>query len=100
MYTLKKFDIKLHLSDAEGIAAYLDACIEEGGQELFLKALGDVIKSAGVSDVIRKAGIASRTSAYRSFSAAGKPELRTVAAVLDTMGLRLAVLRKEPSHPA
>jgi probable addiction module antidote protein len=100
MATLKKFDITAHLSDADGIAAYLDACMEEGGQELFLKALGDVIKAAGVSDVIRKAGIASRTSAYRSFSAAGKPEMRTVGAVLDTLGLRLAVVRKEASHPA
>lgn len=100
MAKLKQFDVTAHLSDAEGIAAYLDACMEEGGQELFLKALGDVIKAAGVSDVVRKAGIASRTSAYRSFSAAGKPELRTVGAVLDTLGLRLAVVRKDASHPA
>ncbi len=100
MAALKTFNITAHLSDPEGIAAYLDACMEEGGQELFLKALGDVIKAAGVSDVIRKAGIASRTSAYRSFSAAGKPEMRTVGAVLDTMGLRLAVVRKDASHPA
>jgi probable addiction module antidote protein len=99
MATLKTFDITAHLSDPEGIAAYLDACMEEGGQELFLKALGDVIKAAGVSNVIRKAGIASRTSAYRSFSAAGKPEMRTVGTVLDTMGLRLAVVRKDASQP-
>ena len=47
-------------------------------RDVRIGTIGDVIKAAGVSDVTRKAGIASRTSAYRSFSAAGKPELRTV----------------------
>lgn len=100
MTKLKKFDIAEHLADAESIAGYLDACIEEGGQALFLKGLGDVIKAVGVSEVTRKAGIASRSSAYRSFAADGRPELRTVSAVLDSLGMRLAVVRKRRTRAA
>jgi probable addiction module antidote protein len=100
MTTTRKFDISEHLTDEETMAEYLDACMEEGGQELFLKALGDVMKAIGVSEVTRRAGIASRTSAYKSFSENGKPELGTVGAVLDAMGMRLSVVPKEHAHAA
>jgi DNA-binding phage protein len=92
--------IKVRLSGAVGIAAYVDAHIEEVGHELCLKVLGRLIKHPCVTDVISKAGIASWTSTYGTFSAAGTPEMRTVGAVLDTMGLRLADVRKVASQPA
>ena len=98
MTKTRKFDISAHLTDEETRAEYLDACMEEGGQELFLKALGDVMKAFGVNEITKKAGIASRTSAYRSFSENGKPEIGTVRAVLDAMGMRLSVVPK--SHAA
>ncbi|WP_374601727.1 addiction module antidote protein [Arenimonas sp.] len=100
MTKTRKFDIGEHLTDEETMAEYLDACIEEGGQELFLKALGDVMKAIGVTEVTKKAGIASRSSAYKSFSENGKPELATVGAVLDAMGMRFSVVPKEPAHTA
>lgn len=98
MTKTRKFDISEHLTDEESMAEYLDACMEEGGQELFLKALGDVMKAMGVANITRKAGIASRTSAYKSFSENGNPELGKVGAVLDAMGMRLSVVPKEHAH--
>lgn len=95
MTTTHKFEISEHLTDEESIVEYLDACIEDGGQELFLKALGDVMKAVGVSKVTKQAGIASRTSAYRSFSSSGNPGIVTVESVLETMGMRLSVVSKE-----
>lgn len=100
MTKTRKFDISEHLVDEDIMAEYLDACMEEGGQELFLKALGDVMKAIGVSEITKKAGIASRTSAYRSFSENGKPEIGTVGAVLDAMGMRLSVVSKKHAHAA
>lgn len=91
----RKFDISEHLTDEVTIAEYLDACMEEGGQELFLKAVGDAMKAIGVAQVTKRAGIGSRTSAYRSFSENGNPEIGTVRAVLDAMGMRLAVVPKD-----
>ena len=92
--TTRKFDISEHLTDEESIAEYLDACMEEGGQELFLKGLGDAMKAIGITEITRKAGIASRTSAYRSFSENGNPEIGTVNAVLDAMGVRISIVPK------
>ena len=95
----RKFDISEHLTDEVSIAEYLDACMEEGGPELFLKALGDAMKAVGVADIIKRAGIASRTSAYRSFSENGNPEVGTVEAVLEAMGMRLSVVPRR-AHAA
>jgi probable addiction module antidote protein len=94
----KKFEISEHLGDEAAIADYLDACMEEGGQELFLKALGDAVKAMGVQDVARKAGISSRSSFYRSLVPTSNPKLATIGSVLDSMGLRLAVVTKDSAH--
>lgn len=98
MAKTRKFDISEHLGDNEIIAEYLDACMEEGGQELFLKALGDVMKAIGVTEVSKRAGIGSRSSAYRSFSESGRPEIGTVKAVLDAIGMRLSIVPKTQGH--
>ena len=86
------FDFSAHLDSPEMVAAYLDACMEEGGQELFLEALGDAVKAVGMTKVAERAGIASRASAYKALSPSGNPELNTVYRVLHSMGMRLAVV--------
>ena len=98
MTATRKFNITDHLDDEESIIEYLDACLEEGGQPLFLKALGDLIKAYGVTHITSAAGIGSRSSAYRSFSENGNPGIIVVASVLDTMGMRLSVVAKERHH--
>jgi probable addiction module antidote protein len=89
-----QFNISEYLDSPEMIAEYLDACMEEGGQELFLKALGDAVRAVGVATVTAKAGL-GRTNAYKTFSPSGNPELSTISSVLDTMGMRLSVVPKE-----
>ncbi|ASK94301.1 addiction module antidote protein [Xanthomonas citri pv. glycines] len=100
MANLQTFDISAHLQDLETVAAYLDACLEEGGQELFLAGLGHVMKSHGMSDIVARAGLGSRSSAYRAFSSSGNPELASVGSVLDSLDLRLSVVPKEHSEVA
>ena len=98
MTKTRKFVITDHLKDSRSIVGYLDACLEEGGQPLFLKALGEVIKAVGITKVTQAAGIASRTSAYRSFSPDGNPGIVTVDSVLDALGMRLSVVAKDQEH--
>ncbi len=93
--TTRAFDISAHLHDQNAVAEYLDACLEEGGQELFLAGLGHVMKARGMRAMAERAGLASRTSAYRAFSENGNPEVNTVSAVLDALDLRLSVVPKE-----
>lgn len=100
MSVTNAFNVSDHLEDLETVAAYLNACLEEGGQELFLDGLGHVMKAHGMGSIIARAGLSSRTSAYRAFSADGNPELATLDAVLDSLDLRLSVVPKEHHEAA
>ena len=97
MTTTGAFKMSDHLGSNEMIAEYLDACLEEGGTELFLAGIGHVMKARGMKGVAERAGLASRTSAYRSFSQGGNPEVSSLSAVLDALDLRLSVV---PKHHA
>jgi probable addiction module antidote protein len=62
---------------------------ERGGSLLTLRSLAEAY--GGLGAVAAKAGI-SRESLYRSLSPKGNPTLKTLVAVLNTMGLRLSVV--------
>jgi probable addiction module antidote protein len=78
-------------ADPEFAAAYLDAVLEDGDQEEFLLALRRLSETCGgVKTVAAKARL-NPTSLYRTLSAQGNPELRSMRAVLRALGLRLSV---------
>ena len=60
-----------------------------GSSLTMLRALAEAY--GGIAAVAAKAGI-SRESLYRSLSPKGNPTLKTLIAVLNTMGLRLTVV--------
>ena len=62
---------------------------ERGGSLLMLRAIAEAY--GGLGAVAAKAGI-SRESLYRSLSPKGNPTLKTLIAVLNTMGLSLSVV--------
>jgi probable addiction module antidote protein len=62
---------------------------QRGGSLLTLRALAEAY--GGLGAIAAKAGI-SRESLYRSLSPRGNPTLKTLIAVLSTMGLRLSVV--------
>ena len=71
----------------------LNAILEDGEQGELLIALRQMTKAlGGVQDVAEKANL-NPTQLYRTLSAEGNPELRSLSAVLKAMGLRLAVER-------
>lgn len=89
-----------NLKDAEFATEYLNASLEdadEGADERFLIALRQVAKAHGMTAVAEKSGMA-RQAMYRALSETGNPEFSSLRALLDAMGLRLAVERK--SKPA
>lgn len=61
------YDVAEHLYTAEEMAAYLEAIFEEsGGDAAFIaKALGDIARTKGMSEVARDAGL-SRESLYKA----------------------------------
>jgi DNA-binding phage protein len=65
---------------------------ERGGSLLTLRSLAEAY--GGLGTVAAKAGI-SRESLYRSLSPKGNPTLKTLVAVLNTMGLSLSVVPQQ-----
>lgn len=78
------------LQDPEEAAAYLNAAIEDGDQQVFMLALRHVIQARGMAKVAREARL-NRESLYKMLSAAGNPQLASLNALLRSVGLRIAV---------
>jgi len=69
----------------------LNSILEDGDQGELLIALRQMAKAyGGVSKVAEKSQLNS-THIYRALSAKGNPAIRSLSAILKTMGLRLAV---------
>lgn len=84
------YDVAEHLRTPEEMAAYLDTAMEEAGGDaaLIAKALGDVARAKGMSQVAHDAGL-SRESLYKAFSGDRVPSLDTVLRVVEAPGLKL-----------
>jgi probable addiction module antidote protein len=83
------------LADPREAAAYLNAALEEGSQEVFLMALRDIADAKGMAELSRKSHL-NRVSLYRMLSGKGNPQLASLAVILKNIGLRLAVEVREP----
>jgi probable addiction module antidote protein len=71
----------------------LNNILEDGQQGELLIALRQMTKAfGGVHTVAGKANL-NPTQLYRTLSAEGNPELRSLSAILKALGLRLAVER-------
>jgi probable addiction module antidote protein len=86
------YDVAEHLRTPEEMAAYLEVCIEEanGDAAFVAKALGDIARAKGMSQVARDAGL-SRESLYKALSGERCPNLDTILKVTGALGLRLRV---------
>lgn len=85
-----RYDVVEHLRTPEEMAAYLEACLEEanGDAAFVAKALGDIARAKGMSQVARDAGL-SRESLYRALSGERTPSFDTVLKVINALGLKL-----------
>jgi probable addiction module antidote protein len=90
------------LQDPAEAAAYLNAALEDESQnrpEIFLLALRDVAKARGIRQIAQDTQL-SRESLYRTLSRKGNPRFSTLEAVLESVGLKLAVEVKQPETRA
>lgn len=96
----KSYDAHLieSLQDPREAAAYLVAAIEDEDPHVFLLALRDVVqvRCGGMRSLAKKAGL-NRESLYRMLSKHGNPELESLNAVLDVLGLHLSIEVKKAS---
>ncbi|WP_409567660.1 addiction module antidote protein [Rugamonas sp. DEMB1] len=87
-----KWDSAEHLQTKEDIALYLEACLEEAGDDadFITKALGNVARAQGMGQLATDTGL-GRESLYKSLSGDGNPSFATIVKVLHALGMRLHI---------
>jgi probable addiction module antidote protein len=95
-----EWEIETLKNDRELAVEYLIAAMEalddpeeRAGGLLALRSVAEAY--GGLGAVAAQAGI-SRESLYRALSPKGNPTLKTLIAVLKTLGLRLSIAEKQP----
>jgi probable addiction module antidote protein len=85
-----RYDVAEHLRTPEEMAAYLEASFEEanGDAAFIAKALGDIARAKGMSQVARDAGL-SRESLYKALSGERVPNFDTILKIVSALGLKL-----------
>lgn len=85
-----RYDVAEHLRTPEEMAAYLQACFEEAGDDaaFIAKALGDIARAKGMTQVARDAGL-SRESLYKALSGDRTPGFDTILKVIKALGLQI-----------
>ncbi len=85
-----RYDVAEHLRTPEEMAAYLEACFEEAGDDaaFIAKALGDIARAKGMTQVARDAGL-SRESLYKALSGERTPGFDTILKVIKALGLQI-----------
>ena len=86
--------LKKDLADAEEASSYLNAALEDGSPGIFLMALRDVAEARGITKLARES-LLNWENMYRIFSERGNPRLSSLKALLDALGLKLAIEVKD-----
>jgi probable addiction module antidote protein len=84
------YDTADYLTHPEAAAAYLEAAIDEAGDDpaLLAHALGVIARSGNLSELARQVGM-SREGLYKALSSDGNPSFATIYRVAGALGLRL-----------
>ena len=82
------------LDDLDVIAEYLTAAAEDSDPNIFIAALGDVARARGMTQISTQSGL-GRESLYKALTAGAHPRFETINAVLQALGLKLAVVANE-----
>ena len=89
---LRKWDSAEHLKTDEDMAAYLEACLQEAGDDaaFIAKALGNIARAKGMTQLSKDTGL-GRESLYKALSGDGNPSFATILKVTHALGLKFHV---------
>ena len=87
---LRKWDSAQHLKTEEDMALYMEACLQEAGDDaaFIAKALGTIARAKGMSQLARDTGL-GRESLYKALSGEGNPSFSTILKVTAALGIKL-----------
>lgn len=87
-----RWDSAEHLKTDEDIQLYLEACIEEAGDDpaFIVHALNVIARARNMSQLARDSGL-SREGLYKALSPEGNPGFATIAKIAKALGLKITV---------
>jgi len=87
---LRKWDSAEYLKTDEDMAEYLQACLDEAGDDaaFLAKALGTIARAKGMTQLARETGL-GRESLYKALSGEGNPSFATILKVMSALGIKL-----------
>jgi probable addiction module antidote protein len=99
MRKLRRFEDDLieRLKNPAHALGFLNAALEENHEATFLLALKYVARAQGGISKLSRLSKLHRVNLHRILSKTGNPELKSLASVLNALGLKLAVVSKHPS---
>jgi len=98
---LRKWDSAEHLKTDEDMALYLEACLEEAGDDaaFIAKVLGNIARARGMTQLAKDTGL-GRESLYKAFSGEGNPSFATILKVTRALGLEFRPVVKHQRDEA
>ena len=90
--TTTRWDSSEYLKTEEDMQLYLEACIEEAGDDpaFIIHAFGVIARARNMSQLARDTGL-TREGLYKALSPEGNPTFFTVAKVAKALGFKLSV---------
>ncbi|HEY9279722.1 MAG TPA: addiction module antidote protein [Eoetvoesiella sp.] len=87
---LRKWDTVEHLKTEEDMVLYLQACMDEAGDDasFIAAALGDIARAKGMTQLAKDTGL-GRESLYKALSGEGNPSFGTILKVMRALGIKL-----------
>ncbi len=82
------------LTDDDIIIEYLKAALEENDPAFFMKAIGNVARSKGLSTIAQETHL-GRPSLYKALSGERDPRIGTVMKVLAALGIQLTIAPRQ-----
>lgn len=95
---LLPYDAAEALTSIEAIDEFMADAFESGNAGYIAHALGIVSRAKGMTRVADDTGMA-REALYRSFAKDGNPTLKSVLAVMKSLGLELTTKRQHTNQP-
>lgn len=88
------WDSAEYLKTEEDMQLYLDACIEESGDDpsFIIHALGVIARAKNMNQLARDTGL-TRGGLYKALSPEGNPTFSTISKVTKALGFKLSVQR-------
>ena len=84
-----RYETADYLKSEEDMIAYLEACMEEGGDDpaFLAAALGEIARARGMAQLAKDTGI-TREGLYKALNKDANPTFGTILKVMKALGLK------------